>query len=116
MNVTMNINKIIVATDFSTVSDTAIEHALKLASVTKGELFVLHVLVENVGVEGAKLKIAKQLESKNVGETKVSSMVRIGNFINEIGKSIKKEIKTKALNISRKEISNGDALSTNSLL
>lgn len=81
----MNIDKIIVATDFSPVSDTAIEHALKLASVTKGEVFVLHVLVENVGSEGAKLKIAKQLETKNVGSVKVSSMVRIGNFINVIG-------------------------------
>jgi len=81
----MNINKIIVATDFTSVSDTAIEHALKLASVTKGEVFVLHVIIENVGVEGAKLKIAKQLESKNVGDVKVSSMVRISYFINEIG-------------------------------
>lgn len=83
----MNINKIIVATDFTPVSDTAIEHALKLASFTKGEVFVLHVLVENVGVEGAKLKIEKQLESKNVGSVQVSSMIRIGNFINEIGEA-----------------------------
>lgn len=85
----MNINKIIVATDFSAVSDTAIEHALKLASFTKGEVFVLHVIIENVGVEGAKLKIAKQLESKNVGDVQVSSMIRIGNFINEIGYAAK---------------------------
>jgi len=81
----MNINKIIVATDFSAVSDTAIEHALKLASFTKGEVFVLHVIIENVGAEAAKRKIAKQLESQNVGSVQVSSMVRIGNFINEIG-------------------------------
>jgi len=81
----MNINKIIVATDFSEVSNTAIEHALKLASVTKGEVFVLHVIDEKKGVESAKRKIAKQLESQNVGSVQVSSMVRIGNFISEIG-------------------------------
>ena len=52
----MNINKIIVATDFSEVSNTAIEHALKLASVTKGEVFVLHVIDEKKGVESAKRK------------------------------------------------------------
>ena len=81
----MNINKIIVATDFTAVSDTAIDHALKLASVTKGEVFVLHVVGENTAVTAAKIKIAKQLEAKNTGSVKVSSMVRIGKFTNEIG-------------------------------
>ena len=81
----MNITKILVASDFSSVSDTAIDHALKLASATSGEVFVLHVAREQAEVNTAKIKLGKQIEDRNPGDVTTHILVKIGNFISEIG-------------------------------
>lgn len=81
----MEIKKILVATDFTEIADVALDHAVKLASATNGEINVLHVVKEDNKklVSDAKEKIVKQV-SKYEGVT-VKPLVRIGNFINEIG-------------------------------
>ncbi len=81
----MNINKIMVASDFTPVSDNAIDHALKLASVSKAEVFVLHVARELAEVNTAKLKLGQQIENRNPGDVETHVVVKIGNFISEIG-------------------------------
>ncbi|MGB1040210.1 MAG: universal stress protein [Flavobacteriales bacterium] len=81
----MNITKIMVASDFSEVSNNAIDHAIKLASVSSAEVFVLHVAHEQAGVNTAKIKLGKQIENRNPGNVKVEAIVKIGNFISEIG-------------------------------
>ena len=83
----MNIHKILVASDFTSVSDNAIDHALKLASVSKAELFVLHVAREQAEVNTSKLKLGKQIENRNPGNVVTHVVVKIGNFISEIGKA-----------------------------
>ena len=80
----MNINKILIATDFSVESDRAIEHGIKLAGATNAEIFLLHVVKENKEAERAKLKMSKQVDGK-IGNLTVSSVVRVGNFVSEIG-------------------------------
>jgi nucleotide-binding universal stress UspA family protein len=79
----MEIKKILVATDFTSVADNAISHAVKLASASDAEIFLLHVVKSNEEVEKAKDKISKQI-AKYPG-SKILRLVRIGNFINEIG-------------------------------
>jgi nucleotide-binding universal stress UspA family protein len=58
----MNITKIMVASDFTTVSDNAIDHAIKLASATNAEVYVLHIARELAEVNTAKLKLGQQIE------------------------------------------------------
>ena len=83
----MNINKILVASDFSSVSDTAIDHALKLASATTAEIYVLHVAREQADVNTAKIKLEKQISERNSTNITTHALVKIGNFISEIGNS-----------------------------
>lgn len=81
----MEIKKILVATDFTEIADVAINHAVKLASVSNGKVYVLHVVKndDHKEVEAATQKILKQVEKyKNVD---VQPLVRIGSIINEIG-------------------------------
>ena len=80
----MNISKILIATDFSVESDRALEHAVKLAEAAESHVFVLHVVRENKDTEKAKQKIHKQVDGK-IGGLKFSSVVRVGNFVSEIG-------------------------------
>ncbi|MEN8810227.1 MAG: universal stress protein [Flavobacteriales bacterium] len=87
----MNINKIMVASDFTSVSDNAIEHALILAKASNAEVFVLHVARELAEVNTAKIKLAKQISDRNPGATKTHVVVKIGNFITEIGKAASEE-------------------------
>ncbi len=79
----MEIKKILVATDFTEVSEIAIEHAVKLASTTKGVIYALHVVKSEDEVEETKEKINAQV-SKHTG-VEINPLVRIGSFINEIG-------------------------------
>lgn len=76
-----------VASDFSSVSDNAIDHALKLASASKAEVYVLHVAREQAEVNTSKIKLGKQIESRKPGDIVTHPLVKIGNFITEIGNS-----------------------------
>lgn len=81
----MEIKRILVATDFTGVADVAMKHAAKLASVSNGEIYVLHVVKEDTKklVNEAKEKITAQ--AARLGVENVKRLVRIGNFISEIG-------------------------------
>ncbi len=83
----MNITKIMVASDFTKVSDNAIDHAIKLASATNAEVYVLHIARELAEVNTAKLKLVQQIEKRNPGSITTHVVVKIGNFISEIGKA-----------------------------
>ena len=80
----MNITKIMVASDFTPVSDNAIDHALKLASATSAEVYVLHIARELADVNTAKLKLGQQIQNRNPGNIITHVIVKIGNFISEI--------------------------------
>lgn len=79
----MEINKILVATDFTEVADNALAHAIKLSDATHGKIFALHVVKKEDEIEKAKAKILKQA-SKFPG-IEIYPLVRIGSIINEIG-------------------------------
>jgi len=76
-----------VASDFTPVSDNAIDHALKLASATSAEVYVLHIARELADVNTAKLKLGQQIQNRNPGNIITHVIVKIGNFISEIGKA-----------------------------
>lgn len=79
----MQIKRILVATDFTSVSDNAISHAVKLANVSDAEIYALHVVKNDNEIEAAKTKVLNQV-SKYSGVT-IKPLIRIGSIINEIG-------------------------------
>ena len=79
----MQIKKILVATDFTSVADNAISHAVKLASATDAEIYALHVVKSDSEIEPARTKVLKQV-AKYSG-VNIKPLIRIGSFINEIG-------------------------------
>lgn len=79
----MQIKKILVATDFTSVADNAISHAVKLASASDAEIYALHVVKSDSEVDAARTKVLKQVSVYN--NSKIKPLIRIGSFINEIG-------------------------------
>lgn len=82
----MSTKSIIVPHDFSKVAETALNHALKVASTAGAEVHLLHVVSKPDQVDEARVKLEGLAEStaKSSGVT-VKTSVRIGNIFEDIG-------------------------------
>jgi len=79
-------NKILVPTDFTKVSDTAISHAMNLAGHTGAEIYLLHVVPKQSDVEDARTKLDLEVErAKQWGSATVIKLVRVGSIFEDIG-------------------------------
>lgn len=80
-------NKFLVPTDFTKVADNAIGHAMKLASHTNGEVYLLHVVPKTSEVEEARRKLElEQARAQKVDPTvAVHKLVRVGSIFDDIG-------------------------------
>ena len=80
-------NLILVPTDFTPVSDNALEHALSVAKTVGGEITLVHIVPKKSHIEEAKLKLnllLDRLGDSNNG-VKISPIVRVGTIFEDIG-------------------------------
>lgn len=84
---TMSKQTILVPTDFSNVAKVALEHAVRLAQTTGGEIVLLHVVAKNTEIDAAKKKLEAEsaIVAKFDARIVVKPMVRIGNIFEDIG-------------------------------
>lgn len=80
-------NKILVPTDFTKVSDCAMNHAMKVAERTGAEVYLLHVVSDKDDVEEARTKLDLELSRAKQWNAKVPvyKLVRVGNIYDDIG-------------------------------
>lgn len=79
--------KILVPTDFTHVADNAIGHAMKLASHTKGEVYLLHVVPSQDDVDDTRRKLEMEVAraQKIDAAVPVFKLVRVGSIFDDIG-------------------------------
>ena len=87
-----NIYKILVPTDFSSVAETALESAIKIASIMNGEIVVLHVVEKQEEIALAEEKVTKIVEAVN-SEHNIPTAGKVvqGNIFEDIGGVAKNE-------------------------
>ena len=87
-NIPMNNDKkILVPTDFTKVSDTAIEHALLVASTIKAYIHVMHVVDSKKHIAEARLKLdALRERVKRENKVDIGVIARIGSIFEDIDK------------------------------
>ncbi|HQV53482.1 MAG: universal stress protein [Flavobacteriales bacterium] len=80
-------NKILIPTDFTPVSDVAMNHALNLAKHNGAEVYLLHVVDKKEEVEAARAKLEKeQAKAKEMnGAVTTHRLVRVGSIYKDIG-------------------------------
>ncbi len=84
--------KVLVPHDFTSVADTAINHAAKIASIFDGGIYLLHIVAKAKEVDSAREKLAKIAEeATKTYNLKVEPIIRIGNIFEDIG-DVAKEI------------------------
>jgi len=77
--------KIIVATDFTSVSDIAVRYACQVGAVTQSEPYLLHIVKSKGDVDQALVKLTEQAgRHTNQAGTTVHTMVRVGNIFDDI--------------------------------
>lgn len=87
------VKKFLVPHDFSSVADTALEHAAKVAKTTGGEVHLLHVVSKPNQVEEARENLNKVIEKASEKYSiNFTPHIRIGNIFDDIGDTAK-EIK-----------------------
>lgn len=79
--------KLLVPTDFTEVAHTAIQHAVKLGEIINAEIILLNVVKDKEDVVNAtkKLKLEEQYAKSIIENTKIKSIVRVGNIFDDIG-------------------------------
>ena len=81
---------ILVPTDFTEAAECATQHAMKIASIFKGEVYLLHVVSKDKQIESAKEKLNKTAESIKAKGIDAKVMVEKGNIFDDIGEVAKK--------------------------
>jgi nucleotide-binding universal stress UspA family protein len=81
--------KLLVPTDFTEVAHTAINHAVRIAETTKGEVILLNVVKSKDEVSHATKKMAEEekIAKSFYSDCQVKSVVRIGNIFDDIGQA-----------------------------
>ena len=81
--------KLLVPTDFTEVAHTAINHAVRIAETTKGEVILLNVVKSKEEVSPATEKMAEEekIAKSFYSDCQVKSVVRIGNIFDDIGQA-----------------------------
>ena len=79
--------KLLVPTDFSEVAHSAIQHAVKFASIINAEVHLLHIVSSREDISSAKEKIQVEvsLGQSFSSSCNITSTVRIGNIFDDIG-------------------------------
>ena len=79
--------KILVPTDFTSVSECAINHAETLAKAIEAEIHLLHVIDDADEASKAKVKLEEQVGKmrESAGGTKIEFHTRVGNIFEDIG-------------------------------
>lgn len=87
-----DIYKILVPTDFTSVAQTAMNNAVKLAGIMEGEIIVLHVVEKESEEAAAQVKV-DELAAKVSSEENIPTVgkVVVGNIFDDIGKVAKYE-------------------------
>ncbi len=81
----MATDKILVPTDFTHVSDIAIEHAKAVALATKSKIYVIHVVEHKKNLNEARLKLnALKERVKKTLDLDIEVVGRIGNIYEDI--------------------------------
>lgn len=78
---------ILVPTDFTKVSETAINHALSMGSTINAELHVLHIIDSKKHIAEARVKLnaLREMIARESG-VEIKTIVRIGNIYEDIDK------------------------------
>ena len=88
---------VLVPTDFTDAADCATEHALKVASIFHGEIYLLHVVAKDKLVESVKSKLLETAEKwQKKSGIPVKVLVKKGNIFDDIGE-VAKEIGAKMI-------------------
>lgn len=79
--------KILVPTDFTKVADCAMNHAMKLAERTNGEVFLFHVVDKPAHIDEAMTKLTMEVGRARVwsANVTVTPLVRVGSVYEDIG-------------------------------
>lgn len=81
-----NIYKILVPTDFTSVADTAVKNAIKLASIMDGEIVILHVVDKQEEIAEAEQKVGEIVNNINtVNNIPTAGITVQGNIFDDIG-------------------------------
>jgi nucleotide-binding universal stress UspA family protein len=80
-------NKILVPTDFTKVSDTAIDHAILTGGIINAEVHVIHIIEnkQQIGEARAKLEALSEMIRNEKG-VEIQTIVRIGSIFEDIDK------------------------------
>ena len=80
-------NKILVPTDFTKVSDTAIDHAILTGGIINAEVHVIHIIEnkQQIGEARAKLEALSEMIRSEKG-VEIQTIVRIGSIFEDIDK------------------------------
>lgn len=83
----MSNKKILVPTDFTSVSDTAINHAEKVASQLNADVYLLHVVAKPSELDSTKAKLEQSVAKVDavLGAGRAHSVSRLGNIFEDIG-------------------------------
>src|SRR5690554_3804225 len=78
---------ILVPTDFTDVSDNAINHAIAVAKTVNGEITLVHIVPKKSFVDEGKTKLNLWLEriNENNSGVTINPMVRVGTIFEDIG-------------------------------
>jgi nucleotide-binding universal stress UspA family protein len=82
---------ILVPTDFTSVADCALNHALKLASILKVTICLLHIVENEKSKEEASKKLKLIIESNTVEGAVIEGLVEKGNIFDDIGRVAKEK-------------------------
>lgn len=82
-------SKIIVPTDFTSVSEVAIRYACELSKFTKSEVNLLHIVTKENERADAELKMQAQASKLGVGQ--VGSVTAVGNIFEDIPDTAERE-------------------------
>lgn len=82
---------ILVPTDFSTVADCALNHALKLASILKVSIGLLHIIENDKEKTVAEIKLDNIVSENSAKDITIIPIIQKGNIFEDIGKVAKEK-------------------------
>lgn len=81
----MSTTKFLVPTDFTSVSECAVNHAVLAAKRVNAEVNLLHVVADKDDIPAAKERLNQTVETHTQSGVVLTSIVRVGNIFDDIG-------------------------------
>lgn len=82
---------ILVPTDFTSVADCALNHALKLASILKVSIGLLHIVENDKHKDDALERLKQIIEINSANNVSIEAIVEKGNIFEDIGRVAKEK-------------------------